>query len=83
MNTDSKLENEADVLGVNPLSLGSFCVKITKGSHINKLRQHRSSEIIRKNIFKPQKVDQESFKKHGIAFSIGCELTAMGELEIC
>jgi hypothetical protein len=58
------------VLGVNPLSLGSFCVEITREWKTNKLRRPGPFEVTQ-NIFSAQKIDQESSKKHGIAFAIG------------
>jgi hypothetical protein len=68
---DSRLEGEADVFGVNPLSLGGFCVGIWRGRFTNELLPPQPSEVARNDILEARKIDQESFKKHGIAFGIG------------
>jgi hypothetical protein len=81
--TDNKLENEADVLGVNPLSLGSFFVEIFRRRVTNQLEQPLFSDATQQGIIKAQKIDQQSSKKHGITFTIGYILTALVELETC
>jgi hypothetical protein len=67
---DDKLVNESDVFGVHPVSLSSFCVEITRERRTSELQRPRPFEVTQ-NIFNAQKIDQESSKKHGIAFAIG------------
>ena len=56
--------NEADVLGVDPKGLGSLTIKAKRFKWAEGARQDSSYQF---GVPSAQRVDKESYKKHGIS----------------
>ena len=70
--TDEGLSDEADILGVDPRTIGSFTIQIWR------VRTSADTRLCKKGFledgiksFNTAKIDPKNFKKHGIAYSTG------------
>ncbi|KAK6595427.1 hypothetical protein H4I96_09746 [Botrytis cinerea] len=67
---DEKLSGQTDVVGVNPVDLGSFYVRLNRRK-IAAMPNNYLSRDTATALWNVEKVDKMSFKKHGITNSIG------------
>ncbi|KAM0127075.1 hypothetical protein ACHAP3_008969 [Botrytis cinerea] len=67
---DEKLSGQTDVVGVNPVDLGSFYVRLNRRK-IAAMPNNYLSRDTTTALWNAEKVDKMSFKKHGITNSIG------------
>ncbi|EMR80962.1 hypothetical protein BcDW1_10413 [Botrytis cinerea BcDW1] len=67
---DEKLSGQTDVVGVNPVDLGSFYVRLNRRK-IAAMPNNYLSRDTATALWNAEKVDKMSFKKHGITNSIG------------
>ncbi|KAM0154569.1 hypothetical protein ACHAPG_006419 [Botrytis cinerea] len=67
---DEKLSGQTDVVGVNPVDLGSFYVRLNRRK-IAAMPNNYLSRDTATALRNAEKVDKMSFKKHGITNSIG------------
>jgi len=81
---DETLVNEADVLGIDPRDLASFTVIVFRRLVMPDLVDYsEQANSFGNDFWRAQKVDQESFKKHGITHATSYEILSSADISMC